>query len=806
MESRMGILQVVKHLAPLLPKHMVFVEDMANADVIISHAGAIQTLPQAHQGFIAICHGLYPTADYPMGDFENQVNGYLAKNLAVADAVIVPSQWVAAVMRRDLFINPIVLKWGVSLDEWQPVNAPVPGNYVLWNKNRNDAVCNPEWMNAVARTMPQTAFVSTFGNGATNVKIIGSTPYEIMQGWVKNAGVYLATTKETGDIGSREALAAGVPVVGFAHGALLDFLQHGVNGYLVPPGDVEGLKRGIAYCFKYRETLSQNAIQLAQGYAWEPTAEAFAQTIESVVAKKQSEYTNPLITVVVPVHNYAQYVGDAITSVLSQQDVSFELIVVDDASTDNSLAVIEATIANDPRAKVVRHEVNYGVAQTRNHGLIEGRGKYALCLDADDFLNQDTLRQLSIHMELNPLLGIAYGRLAFEDGSLSDWLTLPFDYDRQVDGTFNQVPTCCMFRREDALRVGGYRSYMQPAEDADLWTRLTTFTGRTAQRVMDGVSFFYRRHPGSLSQTMRRNPYAERGLPTWGTPDHRPFAAPPAQGKRFTNPVKAYDLPLVKVELVGEGDRLLTIDSLYEQTEGRWTLDPRQTAPLGLRVQAGAWLPTAFLAKAVQAKVYAKDKQQVNEVYTMACCGRVDKQMVPSAEEMILVRWTMNTYDNPIPSFTAQRGADERVVVYRGNLGDSLYVFRADYEYSVKNNRACWELVPENQTLTVIPTLPPAPEPPKPLPVMDFTQTTAMNTADLAAMLDELDTFPQPPPLPNVPMLAEEDTEPVQDNFEVVTDGNGAVIAANIADPTPITGLRGKRERRHTRKEVAANG
>lgn len=715
--GQMGIFQVIRNLYPYLAERFTFVDNPTEADIILSHAGAYQQMPLAHQGFIAFCHGLHPTGSLKMGEVAYKENRGVIDNLIIADRVIVPSEWVAKALRRDMLLEPVICHWGVNLADWQRT-LPSQG-YVLWNKNRDDQVCSSQWMQKAAALLPHRQFLSTFGVPTTNVKTVrqylGKAPNELvnhadMKPLIHQAGVYLATTKETGDIGSREALASGVPVVAFAQGAVLDFLQHGVNGYLARVDDVADLAKGIEYCFTHRNILSQNAQTLAQGYTWDIPAQQIINLIEEVYQEKIIEQTSPLVSIVIPCHNYGQFVKTAIESVTLQEGFDkCELLVIDDASTDNSLQIIQDAIEGLPNAQLIPKPVNQGVAKARNTGVLAAKGKYILALDADDMLNKDALKILATHLELDRSLGVAFGYIANIEGKpFTDWLTKPFDYNKQVDGTWNQIPTCCMYRRQDAMRVGLYRPYMQPAEDADLFTRLITFTGKRAQRVIDSPTFFYRMHNDSLSRKMKRDPYRERGLPEWGK--LRPLAAPPSSG--FSNPVRAYDKPIVQVQIVGKGDYSITLDALYEQTFWNWTLDDN-SAPLVVRVEAGKWLGKTWLQELLANVTLDKKDDGISlyEIQAMACCGRVNKMQAPSEGDLLKVRWIVRTHNNPIPSFTGKRNAAGGVVTYRGDLGDELYVYQDDYNYMVKGNKGCWEIVPEVAQIVLEPEIKPAPIP-----------------------------------------------------------------------------------------------
>ena len=89
----------------------------------------------------------------------------------------------------------------------------------------------------------------------------------------------------------------------------------------------------------------------------------------------------PLFSVVLPVYNRANLLGDALRSVLAQTEQDFEIVVVDDGSTDNPSRVVEAI--GDPRIEFVRHE-NRGGGAARNTGIDKARGRFVAFLDSDD--------------------------------------------------------------------------------------------------------------------------------------------------------------------------------------------------------------------------------------------------------------------------------------------------------------------------------------------------------------------------------------------------------------------------------------
>jgi glycosyltransferase involved in cell wall biosynthesis len=121
--------------------------------------------------------------------------------------------------------------------------------------------------------------------------------------------------------------------------------------------------------------------------------------------------TEPLVSFVLLSYNYARFIGDTINSVLQQEgDYPFELIIVDDASMDNSHEVISAFA--DPRIKYLRHETNQGHAATVTDGLRAARGTYVARIDSDDRYRPHFLSKVIPLLQKHPNVGLVYGDAA----------------------------------------------------------------------------------------------------------------------------------------------------------------------------------------------------------------------------------------------------------------------------------------------------------------------------------------------------------------------------------------------------------
>lgn len=568
-----GIRRVVEAQQEFLPADGVELEEMAaGADLIACHISAPSTYVKLYPRtpLVAMCHGLY-WAEYDWPNWALKANVEVMELLRIADAITAPSEWVAQVIRRHTSRPVTVIPHGVRMEEWEP--DPAPERYVLWNKTRPDPVCDPMPVVQVANRMSNTVFITTFAppsDKPRNLVEVGRQPYEKGKALVRKAGVYLATAKETFGIGTLEALAAGVPVVGFAHGGQTEIIEHGRDGWLVHPGDIDGLAEGIRWAFGNRSQISPLAQEKARRYSWERAAGMYASLFEGVLANQKRQHGRPKVSIIVTAYMLEKYLPDTLRSVREQTFENWECIVVDDASPDHCGEIARLMAEADPRFRVIRNQTNRYLAGARNVGIEAAQGEYILPLDADDMITPRTLEILVQALDGDRTIHIAYGGVFFvnEDGRTpteygtshgpgrSGW-PLPFNFEAQAKGR-NYLPYCSMFRRRVWQETGGYRERCRTAEDADFWLRASSYGFRPAM-VTGEDTLVYRNREGSMSRREGSPEGWNRWYP-WGADL---ALAPAGAVTKEQQPIPSYDPPAVSVIIpVGPGHEAIVQDAL----------------------------------------------------------------------------------------------------------------------------------------------------------------------------------------------------------------------------------------------------
>ena len=177
------------------------------------------------------------------------------------------------------------------------------------------------------------------------------------------------------------------------------------------------------------------------------------------------------VSVIVPCYLKAQYLSQALDSVLCQTYNNWECIIVNDGSPDSTEEVALRYSAADSRIKYIVQE-NQGVSSARNNGIRQSNGEFVLALDADDWISPEYMEEAVSYLIQHPCVKLVYSRYErFNHHGSSEWVLPEYSYERFILG--DSIIVCsAIYRRFDFDRIGGYDESMQGYEDWDFWLRL----------------------------------------------------------------------------------------------------------------------------------------------------------------------------------------------------------------------------------------------------------------------------------------------------------------------------------------------
>ena len=303
-----------------------------------------------------------------------------------------------------------------------------------------------------------TQLVAIYGL-SRNVVICGTIAAEEMASWYADKSFLLSTSyNESQGMGIFEAMLAGLKPIAFhAPGGLSEYLP---KRYLFTSLEdavarvLDGNSSPEHYTQEAQTLLRQQ--ELPEGYQalWQPASAA-----------------TPLFSIVIPCYNRERFLLPAVSSALNQRDSHFEVVVVDDGSTDGSLATIEPL--NDSRLRIIR-KAHSNAPDTRNRCIEEAKGEYLVWLDSDDLLHANALSHYRTLLQRDPqtdVISCAMETLAGEKQFFSLFNHAPAHWLHQLPhGNFIANPGCCV-RRSLYAQVGNYSPAYLRAHDYEFWSR-----------------------------------------------------------------------------------------------------------------------------------------------------------------------------------------------------------------------------------------------------------------------------------------------------------------------------------------------
>jgi glycosyltransferase involved in cell wall biosynthesis len=190
---------------------------------------------------------------------------------------------------------------------------------------------------------------------------------------------------------------------------------------------------------------------------------------------------HPLVAIVIPCYNHGEFIRDTIQSILKCERSLFELVIVNDGSTDTR--TLEVFNELEQEGIKIIHQVNQGQSVARNKGIQETTAPYILPVDSDNEIFPELIiRGLSI-FEKDPKIDVVYSDAIFFGEKEGVNSNLEFNFQRLM--LDNYIDNCAIIKREKFIEVGGYDPEIQGIEDWDLWLKI----------AFSGGKFFYIKEP-----------------------------------------------------------------------------------------------------------------------------------------------------------------------------------------------------------------------------------------------------------------------------------------------------------------------
>jgi hypothetical protein len=317
---------------------------------------------------------------------------------------------------------------------------------------------------------------------------------------------------------------------------------------------------------------------------------------------------SPCVSVIMPVRDGARWIGEAIGSLAVQSFADFELLVVDDGSTDETGPIVTAAARLDARIVLIAQPPS-GVVAALNRGVDAARGKFIARLDADDRAHQARLQRQTDFLNAAPEVGLVGSWAGIIDAVGATVGRLQPEADpaalmRILQLRNPMVHSSVMWRAELTAAIGGYRATFEGAEDYDLWLRMAerASIANIPERLVQ-----YRRHGGNVSDrrklrqlfSARLARRAARGRRTGGVDPAATLAAPPdwngveAHDAFFSHDASLYRfLELAAREMDSPADPRFNFEQACAD-ELPITHDERRLAQLALlhAMTAGAGMP-----------------------------------------------------------------------------------------------------------------------------------------------------------------------------------------------------------------------
>jgi len=208
----------------------------------------------------------------------------------------------------------------------------------------------------------------------------------------------------------------------------------------------------------------------------------------------------PLVSIVLPVYNGRRYLRDSINSCLRQTYENWELIVVDDASIDETPVIIAEFVASDDRIRAIRHEGNRKLPAALNTGFADSRGEYLTWTSDDNMYEPEAIELMVDSLQANPHVGMVFcdHQEIDAEGAV---VRIRRPYGPKDFPYCVWIGPCFMYRREVYEKIGDYDPDIVLAEDHEYWLRVLSHF--EVLHFPEATPYKYRLHPNNLTETRR---------------------------------------------------------------------------------------------------------------------------------------------------------------------------------------------------------------------------------------------------------------------------------------------------------------
>ncbi len=464
---------------------------------------------------------------------------FVEPRLQIVAPGIVPARQISPENRKDQPPGPLrVLSIGVLL--------PHKGPHLLVEATRGLPAGSIEVSLYGSRVAAWQAYADQLEADATDlpIRFCGTYRHDELSTILARHDVLVVPSicEETFSLVTREALQAGLPVIAARRGALPEVIRDGVNGLLFEPENADDLRRCLERLrtdTRLREQLTPASTPMRDPQAYAQDMEAVYEAVRGDRPAEESPRPGPLrlgseqalsadaerpkltptrtVSVCLPTYNGANYIEEALRSILNQTYQDFELLIVDDGSTDATLDIVRSF--SDPRIQLHRNPERLGIPANWNRCLELAGGEFVCVFHQDDVMLPENLERKVHLLSTDETVGFVHSgveTLVEEEApsSFADWIEDATDdtvwdgpeYFRTLLLNGNRVcaPTV-LARRRALIEQGGFDRDLGFACDYAMWLRLclTYRVGFLARPLVR-----YRWHGGNASHAYQ----FERGV------------------------------------------------------------------------------------------------------------------------------------------------------------------------------------------------------------------------------------------------------------------------------------------------------